>query len=55
MYANIQFPGLTIHYTTDGTEPNLKSKIYSSPVSFQKGLKFRAFNQEGRGGRAVSL
>lgn len=54
VYANVQLPGLIIRYTTDGTEPNEKSKVYSKPVSFQKGLKFRAFNVLGRGGRTVS-
>lgn len=53
--ANIQFPGLTIKYTTDGTEPTLKSKIYTSTI-FEKGLlKFKVFNSSGRGSRTVSI
>ncbi|MEH6308677.1 family 20 glycosylhydrolase [Olivibacter sp. CPCC 100613] len=55
VHANIQLPGLTIRYTTDGSEPNMKSNLYSSPISFQSGLKFRAFNSLGRGGRTVSM
>jgi len=48
--ANIQFPGLTIRYTTDGTDPDINSKIYNDAVTNDgKGLKFRAFDNKGRG------
>ena len=49
--ANIQFPGFTIRYTTDGTDPDANSKIYNDAVtSTGTGLKFRAFDTKGRGG-----
>ena len=49
--ANIQFPGLTIRYTTDGKEPDAKSKRYNDAVTNDgKPLKFRAFDTKGRGG-----
>jgi hexosaminidase len=49
-FANEQFPGLTIRYTTDGTDPDAKSKIYNDAVTNDgKGLKFRAFDTKGRG------
>jgi hexosaminidase len=49
--ANIQFPGLTIRYTTNGKDPDAKSKIYNDAVTNDKnGLKFRAFDTKGRGG-----
>jgi hexosaminidase len=44
--AITQFPGLQIRYTTDGTEPGAKSKLYLEPISYQKGLKFKAFSGE---------
>lgn len=53
--ANMQFPGFTIRYTTDGTEPDLKSRVYSSGVSEKGLLTFRAFNSLGRGGRSVTV
>lgn len=53
--ANIQLPGFTIRYTTDGTEPDLKSRVYSSPISKKELLTFRAFNSSGRGGRSVCI
>jgi len=49
--ANIQFPGLTIRYTTDGKDPDAKSKIYNDAVTNDgKTVKFRAFDTKGRGG-----
>ncbi|MFI5136636.1 MAG: family 20 glycosylhydrolase [Sphingobacteriales bacterium] len=48
--ANIQFPGLTIRYTTDGKDPDAKSKIYNDAVTIDgKTVKFRAFDTKGRG------
>ncbi|MEO9894153.1 chitobiase/beta-hexosaminidase C-terminal domain-containing protein [Aurantibacter sp.] len=39
----------SIRYTTDGSEPTIKSRIYSHPLKFQKSviLKFRNFNTDG--------
>ncbi|WP_295671411.1 family 20 glycosylhydrolase [uncultured Mucilaginibacter sp.] len=49
--ANIQFPGLTIRYTTDGTDPDAKSKVYTDAVTITGNtVKFRAFDNKGRGG-----
>ncbi len=31
--ANEQFPGLTIRYTTNGKDPDAKSKIYNDAVT----------------------
>jgi hexosaminidase len=53
--ANVQLPGMTIRYTTDGSEPNAKSKIYSQPIPYKGMIKFRVFDSKGRGGRAVSV
>jgi hexosaminidase len=48
--SNIQYPGLTIRYTTDGTEPTANSKVYTTPVNAKGVVKFRAFDDKGRGG-----
>ncbi|MFC6101103.1 family 20 glycosylhydrolase [Olivibacter domesticus] len=55
IHANIQLPGFTIHYTTDGSEPTIKSPVYKDPLPFEKGMKFSAFNNQGRSGRSVQL
>lgn len=53
MQANIQFPGLSIRYTTDGSEPTLNSKVYTTPIPNNGKIVFKAFNNNGRGGRAI--
>lgn len=55
LYANIQLPGMTIRYTTDGSEPTADSPVYGNPVPASGKVSFRAFNTEGRGGRTVSF
>lgn len=53
--ANIQFPGLELRYTTDGSEPGVDSKLYSGPVSEKGVVKVAAFDAGGRRGRVVEL
>lgn len=55
IHANIQLPGMMIRYTTDGSEPTMKSLVYESPIVSSGKVSFRAFNTEGRGGRAVNF
>jgi len=48
--VNEQFPGLVIRYTTDGKDPDAKSKVYNDAVTITgTGAKFRAFDTKGRG------
>lgn len=48
--ANVQFPGLTIRYTTNGKDPDANSPIYKDAVTNNNSVvKFRAFNNKGRG------
>lgn len=54
-HANTQFPGLLIKYTLDGTEPTLKSKTYTSPISQSGLMRFKTFNTSGRGGRTIAI
>ncbi|SFG83541.1 family 20 glycosylhydrolase [Pedobacter insulae] len=55
VHANVQFPGLIIKYTQNGSEPTLKSKTYTSPITQGGSIKFKAFNSVGRGGRTISI
>lgn len=51
LYANIGFPGLAIRYTTDGTEPNMDSPVYTGPVQASGKVTLRSFDTRGRGSR----
>jgi hexosaminidase len=51
LHANIDFPGLTIRYTTDGSEPETDSPLYSGPVEVSGKVMLRSFDTRGRGSR----
>lgn len=51
--ANIFYPGMTIRYTTDGTEPTIKSTVYIQPIQQKGTIKFATFNSKGRKSRTI--
>ena len=51
LHANVDFPGLTIRYTTDGSEPDVESPVYSEPVEVSGKVMLRSFDTRGRSGR----
>lgn len=55
--ANIRFPGLTMRYTLDGSEPGVNSAIYTKPFKVNSGdtIKIAAFNSKGRSSRVVKV
>ncbi len=53
LYANVQFPGLAIRYTVDGSEPTNQSMPYTEPLAAEGTVAFRVFDGTGRGGRTV--
>src|SRR5262249_48351650 len=53
--ANLELPGVEIRYTTDGTEPELTSTLYSEPVAVHGVIRLRTFDTRGRGSRTVTL
>ena len=53
--ANVAFPGLTIRYTTDGSEPNSLSPIYLGPTKVDSCATVRIFTSNGRGGRSRTV
>ncbi|MEJ7692462.1 family 20 glycosylhydrolase [Daejeonella sp.] len=53
--ANVQYPGLEMRYTTDGSEPEAGSKLYIGPVSEKGVIKVAAFDAGGRRGRIVEV
>lgn len=55
VYANVQLPGFTIRYTTDGKEPSLKSPAYMQPFEAKGTVKLRVFDASGRASRSVTV
>lgn len=53
--ANVQFPGLTIRYTLDGTDPNATSQTYTEPLTLTNSIKLKVFNSGGRAGQTVTI
>lgn len=55
--ANIRFPGLTLRYTLDGSDPDSSSAVYTQPIKLQSGqcVKIAAFSSKGRRSRVVTL
>lgn len=52
---NSQLPGFGIRYTTDGSEPTLRSPVYTHPVKTNGQVKAQLFNEAGKHGRAIGL
>ncbi len=55
LQANIEYPGLVVRYTTNGSEPTTESPLYEKPVSVTGAVKIRSFDSRGRGGRVVTI
>lgn len=49
--ANVEFPGLVIRYTEDGSEPNERSPVYEGPVKVQGIVKLKSFDASGKSSR----
>ncbi len=55
LYANVDFPGLSIRYTSDGSEPSMDSPLYEGPVEARGTISLRSFDTRGRGSLITSL
>lgn len=53
--ANIQQPGFTIRYTTDGSEPTINSEIYKTPIAAKSKIMLCAFSSNGRKGKTTTI
>ena len=51
--ANAAYPGLAIHYTTDGSIPDASSPRFEEPVAVIGTVKLRCVDGRGRGSRIV--
>jgi hexosaminidase len=50
--VNHQFPGFTLRYTSDGSEPTINSPLVAGPIAAKGVIRVAAFNRTGRQGRS---
>jgi hexosaminidase len=55
LHANTAFPGLTLRYTTDGSEPTAASTRYTEPVAVAGTVMMKTFDTRGRSSRAAVI
>jgi hexosaminidase len=53
--ANVEFPGLDLRFTTDGSEPTIESSLFTGPVEVSGTVKIRAFDAAGKGSRTSAI
>jgi hexosaminidase len=53
--ANVEYPGLTIRYTTDGTEPVAGSSEYNGPVKVTGTISLKCFDSAGKSSRTIRV
>jgi hexosaminidase len=53
--ANEQFPGMKIHYTVNGSEPNITSPAYLQPFKTKGVVKMKVFDNKGRAGETTGI
>ena len=55
LLANAAYPGLTIRYTIDGTEPTKNSTAYKEPVPVTGKVKLKAFDTAEKGSLTMEV
>ncbi|OIN60611.1 family 20 glycosylhydrolase [Arsenicibacter rosenii] len=53
--ANVEYPGLTIRYTTDGSEPTPQATAYTGPVKVSGTVKLKSFDLANRSSRTAEV
>lgn len=53
--ANVEYPGLIIRYTIDGTEPTINSIQYDGPVNVTGTVSLKSFDTAGKSSRTVQV
>ena len=55
VYSSLELPGFTLRYTTDGSEPTVRSSPVRGPIPFRGTVRVAAFNTAGRKGHTARL
>jgi len=50
VYSSVELPGFTLRYTTDGSDPTVRSAVVRGPIPFRGTVSVAAFNTAGRKG-----
>jgi hexosaminidase len=50
VYSSVELPGFTLRYTTDGSDPTVRSAVVRGPIPFRGTVSVAAFNTTGRKG-----
>jgi len=53
--ANVEFPGLDLRYTIDGSEPTKESSLFTAPIEVSGIVKIRAFDTAGNSSRTSTI
>jgi hexosaminidase len=53
--ASVELPGFTLRYTTDGSEPTLRSPELRGPIAAKGEIRVAAFDTKGRKGHTARL
>jgi len=53
LMANIEFPGLELRYTLDGSEPTFNSTLYEQPIKVGAKVRMKAFDSSGKESREI--
>ncbi|WP_163379986.1 family 20 glycosylhydrolase [Cyclobacterium sp. SYSU L10401] len=55
LQVNVDFPGLELRYTTDGSEPGPTSNLYERPIPLGGRVNIKAFDMAGKGSKTVTV
>ncbi len=55
VHCSVELPGFTLRYTTDGSEPTVRSSLVRGPIPFRGTVRVAAFNATGRQGHTARL
>jgi len=53
--CSVELPGFTLRYTTDGSEPTVRSPMVRGPIPFRGTVRVAAFSTTGRKGHTARL
>src|SRR3989454_9298155 len=53
--CSLELPGFALRYTTDGSEPTVRSALVRGPIPFRGTIRVAAFSATGRKGHTAHL